>query len=237
MNAVHAADEVPLAPLGMHVLQPGAPRGIRADDAKALAVAREPLAEGRHAVESPFKPVLRHHGRDAPACEKPLVGRLRLLRRVEVAVGDDAVAVRAEARKNRRMIHIGFRREAREVIGPVMARADEFGERGHFFARDEVGAKAVEADDEELHSRFMLLIGHFSKAPAKLSGGAPPRFPAQGAPPFLLFCRCVFFVPGDPQRFCGSRRCCTQSPRIDIESVEITITTPGITAIHQAVVR
>ena len=57
--------------------------------------------------------------------------------------------------------------------------------------------------------------------------------------PIILFTALLnlFFVPGDPQRFCGSRRCCTQSPRIDIESVEITITTPGITAIHQAVVR
>lgn len=38
-------------------------------------------------------------------------------------------------------------------------------------------------------------------------------------------------------RLCGSSFCWTQSPRSDMESVEITMTTPGMTAIHQAVVR
>ena len=85
--------EVALKVRGMDMLEPRASRGIGAVDSKALSLAREPGAQVRHRVEPVHEGVGLHDGVDAEAF-KEVHPALFVL--VAEAVGDDAVALRAD---------------------------------------------------------------------------------------------------------------------------------------------
>ena len=149
---VHARDDVCRVAVRVHVLQTRAPDGIRAVDPHrhaALAQTVSDRGNGDHAATA-FRAFVREHGLEARAAKDRLFG---LHAATEVRIRNDAVILRAKAREDPRMVHVGFGREVRAIVRPHVAFREKTRERGHFLRRDGVGAEPVEAHDQKAGMR------------------------------------------------------------------------------------
>ena len=137
------------------VLQTGAPRRIRAVDAKRAARTGETFAEARERKESFFAQRLdRLHAR---AHEDRFFA---LLSAAEEGVRDDPVFVRAAAREDRRMVHVGFGREGREIVRPLVVAVEKTAEHRHVNVGHAVGTKTVKAHDQKAGRSVVRFVRH-----------------------------------------------------------------------------
>ena len=154
-EVVHAEIQVPRELRGFVMLQTGASRRIRAVDAKRASGAREAFAEARKREETFFAERLdRLH---AGASEDRVFA---LFAAAEKGVRDDSVLVRASAREDRRMVHVGFGREGREVVRPLSVTVEKSAEHRHVNVGHAVGTKTVKAHDQKAGRSVVRVVRH-----------------------------------------------------------------------------
>ena len=151
---------------GFVMLQTGAARRIRAVDAKRASGAREAFAEARKREETFFAERLdRLH---AGAREYRVFA---LFAAAEKGVRDDSVLVRASAREDRRMVHVGFGREGREVVRPLSVTVEKGPQGGHVFLRHAVGTKTVKAHEQKAGRSVFRFFRHVFPSLSRPSDG------------------------------------------------------------------